>query len=508
MKARKSTTMNRRKFIGNASTAALAFTIVPRHILGGNGFVPPSDKLTMAYIGCGTQGLREILPLLEIPNLQIVSVCDPNKDAIGYRDWGKDYLKNAIRQRLKKNDWNPGGENTIPGGRENAKNIVDTFYANQRSKEKFNACTAYEDFREMFAKEKDINSVKIMTPDHLHGLIAMAAMKRNMHLTMHKPIANRLLEGKQVIDMAKKSNAITHLIAWEANRDMKPIQDWINSGAIGTLKEIHNWTNRPVWPQYTTLPTDKLPVPEGFNWDLWLGPEKDRPYHPNYTHMVFRGWYDFGGGSMADMGHYSLWSVVNAFQLDGPSVIEPALSHVCGFNEGVPFRVNNDFSFPTSSIVRFKFPAKASRPAVDLLWYDGGMKPPVPEELSKQNKELPAEGMMFVGDQGIILGNFHMANPQIISGKRAGESYKTPREDSGDQRVPSEFVDACISGKQLPGSLRNAWSLTEIINLYAVALRVGKTLHYDSASMKITNEANGNRYLTREYRNGWHPDTI
>src|SRR3954449_8457990 len=161
--------LNRRKFIG-AAAAGAAFTIVPRHVLGAP-FVPPSDKVTLAYIGTGTQGLREMLTLLPAPEVRIVAVCDPNRDATGYRDFGRDGLLRSIRQTLNKSDWRAGSEGTVPGGREVGRNIVDTFYGNQ-------SCAAYADFRELLAKEKDVDAVKIMTPDHLHGVIAIAAMKR------------------------------------------------------------------------------------------------------------------------------------------------------------------------------------------------------------------------------------------------------------------------------------------------------------------------------------------
>lgn len=502
--------ITRREFIGGMASTALAFTIVPRHVLGGADYVAPSDRITLAYIGIGTQGIREMLPLLTSPDIQFVAVCDPNKEAVGYRDWGRDYLRDGIRKLLNKPDWTAGGDNVVPGGSDNGKNIVDSYYALTRASEKYKGCSVYADFRELFEKEKDLQAVKVMTPDHLHGLIAMAAIKRGKHVTMHKPIANRLLEGKQVIDMAKKSNVTTHMIAWDSNGKMDNIMEWINGGAIGTLKEVHNWTNRPVWPQYPTLPTDKPPVPKGLNWDLWLGPEKERPYHPNYTNMVFRGWYDFGGGSMADMGYYSLWTVFNALQLEAPTIIEPQRSHTCDFNEMVPFRVKNDFAFPMASSVRFKYPAKGSRPAVDLVWYDGGMRPPVPEELYKQNRELPQEGMMFVGDQGKILAGFHADNPEIISGKRAGESKKEKEEEDGggNNYIPSRFIEGIRTGKQCPGSFRDAWPITETANLYAVALRTGKTLYYDAANQKITNSPEANAYLSREYRKGWEPATI
>src|SRR6476620_8275806 len=323
--------MNRRKFVELTASAAMAFTIVPRHVLG-KGYVPPSDKITLAYIGVGTQGIRELLPLLAVPEIQVIAVCDPNKEAIGYRDWGTTYLRDEIRKTIHNPDGTPGGDKVIPGGRDTGKDIVDSYYANVRADQKFKGCTAYADARELLEKEKDLDAVKMLTPDHLHGILAMAAMKRGKHVLVHKPISNRLLEGRKVIDMARNSKVITHLIPWDSNGSMETVMGWINSGAIGTLSEVHNWTNRPVWPQYPTLPTDTPPVPNGFEWDLWLGPEANRPYHPNYTNMVFRGWYDFGGGSMGDMGHYSLWTVFNALQLEGPNVVEPHRSHFVDFN--------------------------------------------------------------------------------------------------------------------------------------------------------------------------------
>ena len=502
--------VNRRIFIGAIASSAAALTIVPRHVLGGTGFVAPSDKTTLAYIGVGTQGLRELLPLLDIPELQIIAVCDPQKAATGYLDWGKDGLRNEIRNKLKNPGWSSGGDNTIPGGRDNGKAIIDEYYLKFRSEQKLNGCKAYDDFRELFEKEKDLDAVKVMTPDHLHGLIATAAIKKGKHISIHKPLSNRLHEGKKVIDLTRNNPKITtHLIPWDYNGSMELVMKWINEGKIGTLKEVHNWSNRPVWPQYPTLPVDTPAIPKDFNWDLWLGPEADRPYHPNYTNMVFRGWYDFGGGSMADMGHYSLWTVFKALELESPTIIEPNLSHVCGLRDSTAFQVKNDFSFPMASSVRFKYPAKGSRPAVDLIWYDGGMRPAVPAELFEDNKELDPEGMMFVGDKGKILAGFHVDNPRLIPEKRMKgiETVKiTTKTDkpSGFQL----FLNGCRSGKQCPGSFTEAFPITEAVNLYAVALRAGHLLKYDASQMKITNLPDANRYLSRDYRTGWNPESI
>lgn len=511
-KKEKPSTLNRRKFVEMTASAAMAFTIVPRHVLGGKNYVAPSDKITLAYIGVGTQGIRELLPLLTVPEIQVVAVCDPNKEARGYRDWGKDYLRSEIRKTIQKQDWDCGGDGLIPGGRDNGKSIVETYYANVRNDSQYKGCAAYEDVRELLDKEKDVDAVKIMTPDHLHGVLCIAAMKRGKHVLVHKPISNRMAEAKKVIQMSRNNQkVITHLIPWDSNGSMDTVMAWINAGAIGTLQEVHNWTNRPVWPQYADIPTEKPPVPDGFNWDLWLGPEADRPYHPDYTNMVFRGWYDFGGGSMADMGHYSLWTVFNALKLTSPTVVIPNRSHVCAFHEPLPYRINNNFSFPMASMVRFKYPANGDRPPVDLCWYDGGMRPPIPEELLSDNKELPEEGMMFVGDKGKILAGFNIQDPKIISGKKM-EKPSTNASQRDQVQMTTQalplFVNACKTGKQYPGNFSEAEYLTEAVNLYAVALRTNRLLKYDAANVKITNVPDANKYLSREYRSGWDPETI
>ncbi|MFI5159625.1 MAG: Gfo/Idh/MocA family protein [Sphingobacteriales bacterium] len=505
--------IDRRKFIKVAGAGALAFSIVPRFVLGGPGHVAPSDKLTMAYVGCGTQGFREMLPLLAVPQVQIVAVCDPNKNAVGYRDWSKTGLIGEIRKAIGKPDWNSGGDAAIPGGRDNGKDIVDTYYSNKRGGDNYKACTAYADYRELLEKEKDLDAVKIMTPDHLHGLFAIAALKRNKHVLMHKPVSNRLLEGKAVIELARsKPNITTHLVPWDSNGSMDQVMAWINGGKIGKLKELHNWTNRPVWPQYPTLPEGNETVPDGLNWDLWLGPEADRPYSSEYTNMVFRGWYDFGGGSMADMGHYSLWTPFNALKLTSPEVIEPNLTHFVTMSGVVPHQVHNDFSFPMGCSVRLKYPANGDRPAMDVIWYDGGIKPALPDELIANNEELPAEGMMFVGEKGKILCGFNVQNPRLFSKKNPPISAPTSAINSyADNKMVDAltlFATNCKAGTQYPGSFPEAEALTEAVNFYSTSLRVAHLLKYDATSRQITNIPEANKYLKRDYRTGWDPATI
>jgi hypothetical protein len=498
-------TQDRRKFIGEITTAAVGFTVIPSHVMGGSGRTAPSDKINVAYIGLGTQGLRQLPALLEIPEVQVTAVCDPQRKAINYYDWEPYGLLNSMRNLIGNPNWKTGGNNTIPGGLDNGKELVEGFYKRKSSGEAYKGCRAYSDFRELFEKEKELDAVQVMTTDHVHGIISAAALKRNIAVSMHKPLSNRLIEGKKVVDMAKKSNAVTHLMPWDSNGNMDQIMAWINGGAIGELQEIHNWSFRPVWPQYAVKPKETPKIPEGFDWDLWLGPESERPYHPHYTNMVFRGWYDFGGGSMADMGHYSLWCVFEALKLEKPTIIEPNLNHVCEINQaGAAFKIQNDFSFPYACSVRFKYPAADKRPAVDLVWYDGGMRPPVPKEFYDKGIDFPSEGMMFKGENGIIMTSGFLVNkPFLLSGDvKAVEEVSAA---AGAVKIPGvkRFIEGVKTNNQIDGNFRQAWPITEAVNLYAVALRSGKTLMYDADHMKITNDKKANSYLDREYREGW-----
>lgn len=495
--------LSRRRFVQAAGVAAAGFTIVPRHVLGGPGFIPPSEKITLAYIGCGTQGLREMLAMLSIPEVQIVAVCDPVKEGYNYVDFSRDGLRSAIADALGDKDWKRNAPG-IPGGRDVAKEIVEAIYARQQGRGSFKGCNTYADFRELLAREKDVNAVKIMTPDHLHATVAIAAMRQGKHTLMHKPLANRLLEARLVVDTARQAKAASHFLPANDGALISRIKSLIDQGAIGQLREIHNWSNRPVWPQYTHIPTDRPPVPDGFDWQLWLGPSLDRPYHPNYTHAVFRGWYEFGGGALADMGHYSLWSVFTQFDLGAPASVESRPSHVCTLNGPVAGPMKNDFSFPAACTIRFKFAAKGPRQPLELFWHDGSMKPPTPEELEASNKELAPEGMMFIGDKGKILAGFRGENPILLSGQKQSDLPASAEPERPRQDRNASWVAAFRGGKPTYGDFTLATPISDAFNLAAVSLRLGgKRLLFDPAAAKITNLPEANRYLTRDYRKGW-----
>jgi hypothetical protein len=495
--------MQRRTFLKCAGASATALSLVPSHVLGAAGQTPPSRKLTLALIGCGTQGLREMIDLLPLPNVQVVAVCDPNKDSDNYVDWSKDGLRSGIANAIGKPDWRAGTRG-IPGGRDVAREMVELYYANQRGAEKYKGCAVYADFRELLDKESGLDAVKIMTPDHLHATIALAAMRKGKAVMVHKPLANRLREARLVIETARQTKVPTHFLPASASENIRAVAEWIRAGHLGALREIHNWSNRPVWPQYPVIPQDTPPVPDGFDWDLWLGPSQPRPYHPHYTHAVFRGWYEFGGGAVADMGHYSLWPVFAEFGLAAPVWVESTPSHLCAIHDHVSVKLRNDYAFPAACTIRFRFAAKGKRPGLDLFWYDGGIRPPTPEELEEDHRELPAEGLLFVCEKGRILAGFLGEAPAVIPQSKNREFQEATRQLKAPSRKSSAWVQAFQGGEPTVGNFLLAGPISEAFNLGAVSLRLGgKRLVWDSANMKITNTPEANAYLTREYRPGW-----
>jgi hypothetical protein len=493
-----------------SGAAAASFAIVPRHVLGGPGYVAPSEKITLACIGFGTQAIREIGGILARPEVQIVAVCDVEKDGRNYLEWSRNDVRDTIRRLIDNPTWREGS-NHVPGGRDVGKEVVEAYYAKQRGRDQFKACATYVDFRELLEKEKDVTAVKVMTPDHTHATISLAALRKGKNVIVHKPLANRVLEGRAVVEAARSGKIPTHFMPASEGAAQKQALDLVKSGAIGTLREIHNWSMRPMWPQFSLLPAGTPPVPAGFDWALWLGPCLDRPYHPNYTHTNFRGWYEFGGGSIADMGHYSLWPIFRLLELDPPISVESTPSHICRVSDNICERIRNDYSFPAACTVRMRFAAKAGRSALDIFWYDGGIKPPVPEELMADNKELPEEGMLLVGDKGKILGGFRAENARLIPESKM-RAYLTenhlpePQTERGPGRQDrnAAWVSAFRGGPTSYGDFTFATPLTESINLAAISLRLGgKRLLWDSTSAKITNLPEANKYLTREYRPGW-----
>jgi len=477
--------MNRRNLVAAAASAPFALSVVPSGVLGGPARKAPSEKLNLACIGMGYQGLRMLGGLLKRQDVRVVAVCDPNTESRDYIGWG--------RRR---------GGTGFPGGREVGRRAVDAAYGRTQQRA---GCGAYADFRELLAKEKDLDAVHIVTPDHLHATIAIAAMKQGKHAATHKPISNVMYETRLAIETARTTARATHLHAWFDIKRMYTVRHWIRQGAIGPVRQVHRWLAKPIWPQGSPALPAGAPVPKGFDWDLWLGPVPHRPYSPRYTHAVYRGWYEFGGGCLADMGNYGLWQDWRVLDLGAPRAAEGCASFTCevrDFRSGV---VRNDVSFPHASTIRFSFPARGTMPACEVFWYDGGMRPPTPEALIAEGKQMPARGTMFVGDEGVILGGYFYEDARILPARRmrqVAQALKAP--DVRTAGSSDEWIGAFRGGKPSRGDFQHAQHVAEAICLGNVALRLNTRLEWDAEKMRITNNPSANTYLRRaEYRKGW-----
>jgi hypothetical protein len=499
--------MNRREFIGSVA-AASAWTIVPRRVLGGRGYVPPSDMILMAQVGCGMQAQRQVnTGFVQRPELQFVAVVDPNRDSQNYVDWENFGNRNRIRRFLEEPAW---GESItgIRGGRDVAKEIMEIYY--RKHERPASGIRSYEDFREMLEKETDIQGIINITPDHQHASINIAALRKGKAAIAHKPVALLPHELRRTLEASAASAAPTHLLAYSNSPDRHTLAAWIRAGVIGTVREVHNWTNRPFWPQgwqeyYTSGPA----IPDGFNWTLWQGPVPDRVYHPNYTHCLYRGWYAYGSGCLGDMGLYSLWQPYRILELGVPEWVEGRPNNDAAVNER---SVSNggrvsQIGLPKASTLRWRHPATASRPAVDTFWYDGGNKPQTPEELYVDNLDLADEGMLFIGDKGKILCDFRATNPRLIpqARQRAFEgSIATPEYDTTSPE--DEWVNALKQKtKSSKGSFESVAALAEAVTLATIALRVPyKRLLWDANKLEFTNSPEATKLVRREQiRPGW-----
>jgi len=478
---------SRRSFMKTSAAALAGISIVPRRVLGGRGYVPPSDKITTACIGVGSQGTRVMLNFLKQADVQIVSVCDVNQGSDLFVEWWPGEIHGKVRQVLEDASWAKGVEG-CRAGREPAQEIVQQYYS--KDKPTYKGCSAYVDYRELLEKETDLDAVIIGTPDHLHAVIALAAMRQDKHVYCQKPMTHTVREARRMAEVARATGVATQVATGNsASEDTRLLSEWIGAGAIGPVREVHNWSSRPFWPQGIERPEDEPPVPDYLNWDLWLGPAPERPYHEIYQPFVWRGWYDFGAGAIGDMGCYSFDTLFRVLELEAPTHIEASSTEV--FDE----------TFPLASTIHFHFPARAEKLPVTLHWYDGGIKPPKPDELGDQ--ELAAEGMLFVGDTGKILCGFMGEDPRLIPDS-AMEAFEPPpptlpRSIGHDE----EWIAACKGGEAAAANFEFAGRVTETILLGNAALRAGKTLQWDADAFAVTNHEDANALLHMPYRDGW-----
>lgn len=466
--------VSRRKFIQNAAVAGAAFTILPRFVLGGKGYVPPSDTVYIAGIGVGGKGTSDLTGVAKNTAARVVFLCD-------------------VDDRMAV---------------DSVKNFPEAKY--------------YKDFRTMLDKEaKGIDAVTISTPDHMHAVAAMAAMNRGKHVYVQKPLTWSIFEARTLAETAKKNKVVTQMGNQFASADhVRLAKEMVDANMIGDVKNVLAWTNRPVWPQGVPTPTGKHEIPKELDWDLWLGVAKPIDFNPAYLPFNWRGWWNFGTGALGDMGCHIMDAAFRILPIDFPTEVEcSTTTEWAGFFD----QAHYDESCPASSIIHLKFPRKDGKGNINLTWMDGGLLPKRPEEL------LPNEmmgdwdgGYIFEGTKGKLMGNYN-TSPVLLPTSRM-KDIKLPKQTQ--TRVPggpdghyTQWVDACKAGygkMQLSSPFDYAGPFTEAVIMGNLALRSyamrgpngegfpgRKKLLWDAKNMKITNFDEANQFVKREYREGW-----
>jgi len=477
--------ISRRRFMGSAALSAAGFMIVPRAVLGGKGYIAPSDKLNIAGIGVGGKGDSNL------------------RSASGWKKDGQ-MLENIVA-------------------------LCDVDHVRAKaSYERYPKAKQYEDYRVMLEEMKDdIDAVIISTPDHTHAVAAMASMQLGKHVYVEKPLTHNIYEARMLTEAAEHYKVVSQMgNQGSSSDDIRRICEWIWAGEIGDVRQVQTWTNRPIWPQGRPAPTERVEVPETLNWDLWLGPAPYRTYHPDLLPFKWRGYWAYGTGALGDMACHIIDPVFKALRLGYPSSVEASkgVMYVDDFKAA-----DAPESCPPSSMIHFEFPSRGAMPPVKLHWYDGGMLPQRPEELAPDEQMGDWNGgVIFEGDKGKIMCGCYASNPKLLPTSRM-EGFKEPdhvleRVKTNHQRSWVEAIKA--NDPQKPSSNFNyAGPLTETILMGNLAIRSldvkelipgknpdransyrftgRKKLMWDGENMKITNYEPANQFVKREYREGW-----
>ena len=448
------TEIGRRDFIKTAVGASV-FMIVPRHVLGGPAYVAPSDKVNVAAVGVNGKGKTDIR---EVAHENIYALCD---------------IDDRKMAATLEEDW-------TAGFRDKAKK--------------------YRDYREMLDNEPEIDAVLISTPDHMHSPIATHAMALGKHVYVQKPLTHTVAEARLLALWARENNVVTQMgNQGHAEEGARLINEWVADGLLGTVTEVHCWTNRPVWPQGIARPEGSDPVPATIDWELWLGAAPHRPYLQGRYHAFnWRGWRDFGTGVVGDMGAHIIDHPYWALDLDLPSRVSASST-----------RWGRDFeSFPVASKIHFEFPTRGSRPAVKMTWYDGGLLPERPEMLENGRQMGDNDGgVLIVGDRNTLMHGVYGRDPRLIPEARNLEYQKPAPTMARSPGIYQEWIDAIKDrSKVTTSSFEYAARLTETMLLGNIALLRGgehTVLEYDGANMRFTNDEVANAFLDKDYRPGF-----
>lgn len=454
--------MPRRDFLGRAGLAAAGLLSArPLAALGQDKVSGPGAGLRVAGIGVGGQGGANIRKCAEA-GARVTALCDVDLGRCG------GLLKS------------------------------------------FPSAAAFTDYRVMLEKSRDIDAVVIATPDHTHASIAMACMRAGKHVYVQKPMAHDVLEARRLTEAAREHKVVTQMgNQGHSGEGLRLITEWIEAGLIGEVREVHAWTNRPTWPQDSSMarPKDTPPLPAGLDWNLWVGPAPMRAFHPAYHPWNWRGWWDFGTGSLGDMGCHILDPVVFALRLRHPATIEAV---VPTYYEGIGGRQSSRGEcYPRSSIVRYSFPARDGLAPVELTWWDGGLMPGRPAELEDDMPfGDPDGGCLFVGTKGKLTCGCYGAKPRLLS-RELREAAKSvarsiPRIPGNTLGHEADWLRACKGGAPASSNFEVAGPLSETVLVGNLAIRFpGRRLAWDGERMQVTNDPEANRFVHRPYREGF-----
>lgn len=445
-----SSTLTRRAFLKSASAASAGALAFPHVMRAQETPQTPNNRLNVACIGVGGRGRDAVLG---IKDENIVAFVD----------------------------------------------VDDTRAA--KTYEEFPDVPRFRDYRKMLDQlGNQVDAVTISTPDHMHFPIAVAAMQLGKHVFVEKPLTHTIWEARQLAKLAGEKKVATQMgNQGHASEGIRRVKEWVDSGVLGEVREVHSWTDRPGerWPQGGLNPPDHskfIPVvPPTFDWDLWQGVAKARPFDPIYAPFNWRGFWDYGTGALGDMGCHLLDGVHWALQLDAPTHIDAIRA------------LDNDITGPSASVITFKFPARGALPPLTLHWYDGGLIPPPPAGWDT-SRPLPPNGTVIVGSKATVFATLYYQSVRIIPETKMQELApalppKTiPRIEGGHF---AEWIRACKGGPAAGSDFGIASRLTELCLLSNVAVRARVPIEWDAAAMKVTNVPEANQYLTKEYRSGF-----
>jgi predicted dehydrogenase len=461
-------TLGRRRFL-RAGAALAAVSLVPRHVLGGAGQVAPSDRLNVAIIGTGGQGVTNLKIFMDHPDVNVTAICDVAEF------WDNTHL--YYRHH---------------GGRGPA---LEAFAEEQRRKPVpgRHRPSVHVDYRVMLERaDKDIDAVLVAAPNHHHAVASMAAIRMGKGVFCEKPLTHSIYEARRLAHAAREAGVATQMgNQGHSSDDIRRAVEWIRDGAIGKVRQVHAWLGGPNRPVPRERATETPPLPDGLDWDLWLGPAPVRPFHPNYAPLMFHYWWDFGSGSLGNFGCHTLDTAVWALDLEHPIMVEASSTPL------------SPETTPEAAMYRYLFPARGDQPPVDLFWYDGGLRPPRPVFLDPDH-ELPlAGGSLIVGEKGAVLSGQWSGSPRILPRSRMREYQPPPPTLPRSRGHHRDWIDACKGGPPASSNFDYAARLTEIVLLGVVALRTGHTLHWDGPNMTAPNSPDAEPFIRGHFREGW-----